>query len=348
MTPYDRPYDRQIWTYDRLRSPLLSPMRPACDRLRPPCVRSPHTPKSDRSSLARAFYPPSYPAALALRSGPKASIKLDTQAAEISQGAKPRCRTAPPESNSIGANLNFGEGLERARHAQHTRNARTVGRRDQISHRTQCHRLFYRHSIEVQASNELSRPQGNRVTSRAVTVSPRPVATAGAHTVPTCQHRQGTIAHFVRVCAFRPSDRKSQEGVFARVATSPLALSQRKTRTRGPSRRRNVKAGEMPGIEAEIDRGVGGWHRNSRPLAIIDLPQIFRGSFQKTCCPPATVITFKNTAAAFPKCSAAPDCPFAGLAGVTGAFSGFVAAYTAVECENASATRAGGGGLDHD
>jgi hypothetical protein len=123
--------------------------------------------------------------------------------------------------------------------------------------------------------------------------SNEPATTASADTVQTRQHGQAAIAHYALVCAVRPFDCQSRDGLddgksgqlHARAILPVPTLEVRKARVwntaraQGPGRRRNVELREMAGIEAQIDPAgvvVGG---KQRDLGIIDLITRFRGLF---------------------------------------------------------------------
>jgi hypothetical protein len=116
-------------------------------------------------------------------------------------------------------------------------------------------------------------------------------ATAGAHTLPTRQNAHRETLCLVRVCAIRPHDGKSREGIYARdVATSFTVYLQRACgRAREPGATEalaNEKPYpiEMVAKKTVVGTGVGG---NSRARPILDLSSLFRVSASKNLGRPA-------------------------------------------------------------
>jgi hypothetical protein len=106
--------------------------------------------------------------------------------------------------------------------------------------------------------------------------------------LPGASHRSNRVTQPLEMLRFHPISRCLPiiGGIYARVAAASFTLVERKMRRR--DRSRNLEMARYLGDGGQIDRRHGGVGPLPGPLAIIDLLSIFRGRFQKICCPLAT------------------------------------------------------------
>lgn len=145
-----------------------------------------------------------------------------------------------------------------------------------------------------QRSNRLLCRAHNLVSIRAITVT-RALPIDQRKSVGGHQAIASPVKRAVRPCV-GPSC--GAAGRVFRRSEATEEVGDARPRARGPGRWRNVDCSRYVADDRQkTGGGVGVGGELARSL-IIDIPSLFRGFSEKTCCPPATVIAFKIPAAA--------------------------------------------------
>jgi hypothetical protein len=176
------------------------------------------------------------------------------------------------------------EEWDRPRLAQHSNNCKTAEPDQPQSGNPSAKRCNQPDSGQ-QPHNSLRRPADNAVSRRGVTVTCR-----GTPLLPTLTPIS------LKALGFGPDRQRAiikatvqshgGRGIRVRFLMNRTTLGSR--RASGPAPWRNVAFGRNVQVFRQLDRSMGWVGQDRSPAAIIDLVRIFRGPFQKTCCPSAT------------------------------------------------------------
>ena len=173
-------------------------------------------------------------------------------------------------------------GLERPHHTQHSDNGRNF---------TSFHRQP-RIRVHIQAGDRQSRDGGDgerQITSNLVISRSHLCVSKASNAIP-CGSRLAISRDCTPYNSLQDNETRRQHPVFAdqreqlhaRVANHVFHSVEPVGRARGPGDRRNVQAGEMPGIEADHLSESRGWGGKTAARLILDVYGHFRGSSEKT------------------------------------------------------------------
>jgi hypothetical protein len=199
-----------------MRPPMLS----VCDRLRPGCVPSPHTP---HAVAARA-------------SG------LERPCLAAREGKGRGWRTARQPITDVDSQLR----LERTHSAQHSTNVHSP---------TPAARVMPASNGQDNGIVSATVPSPACISLLA---SRRPAATAGAHTVPTRRHQSCGNAPIAGITSIRPHDPISREGAFRRESNQVFHSSQISLVAREPGETEALSYPRFPRSGPKKTRRWGG------------------------------------------------------------------------------------------